>query len=269
VLAVLIFLERFDRWQARHWMALAGAGGLALVAGVVWISIRTPIRKEFDSDAFAGSRSARANMAFDLIRQLGAANREETLLNLDVFIDRTWAIYYPALALDRVPSVLPHENGRILRNALLHVVTPRILFPQKAALPSDSEMVRHYSGVWVAGEESMVSIAFGYAGESYIDFGVPLMFVPVFLWGLLLGWLYARLPRLLSHRDLAQGLITVVFWISLYLYERSWIKTIGMTLTNLIVIGGLMLALDRFLRRDRLVRELPRRRPPMRSEPRA
>lgn len=63
------------------------------------------------------------------------------------------------------------------------VVTPRILFPDKGALLSDSEMVRTYSGVFVAGAEQGTSIAFGYAAEAYLDFGLPSMFVPSFLFG--------------------------------------------------------------------------------------
>ena len=88
-------------------------------------------------------------------------------------ISRMWACYYPALALRRVPAVLPYTRGAILGRAIKHILKPRILFPEKAEMASDSNMVRRYSGVWVAGPKEGTSIAFGYAAESYVDFGIP------------------------------------------------------------------------------------------------
>jgi hypothetical protein len=58
-------------------------------------------------------------------------------------------------------------------SALKHLVTPRVLFPDKGILASDSEFVRKYTGIPVAGADQNTSIAFGYAAESYIDFGIP------------------------------------------------------------------------------------------------
>jgi hypothetical protein len=159
-------------------------------------------------------------------------------------VERLWVIYYPALAVTDVPAFLPHENGAILWAALRHVLTPRLLFPEKDTLVSDSEMVRKYSGVWVAGPEQGTSVAFGYAAEAYVDFGVPWMFVPVFIYGLLMGIVYQWFFQTIRHRELAFALITVVFWLSLYLFERSWIKTLGFSVTLIVYIGGAVLLLD-------------------------
>ena len=167
--------------------------------------------------------------------------------DLDIFVDRMWVIYYPALAVSRVPSMVPHENGAIMWRALVHIVTPRLLFPDKAVLESDSEMVMRYSGVWAAGADQDTSIAFGYAAESYVDFGVPLMFLPVFVFGVLMGMAYHWWLRMIRHRELAVGLVAVMFWMSLYLFERSWIKTLGLTVTMMVYLGGLTILVDRVL----------------------
>ena len=52
---------------------------------------------------------------------------------VDNFIDRMWDVYYPALALARVPSQVPHTDGAIMSTALQHVLTPRILVPGSPA----------------------------------------------------------------------------------------------------------------------------------------
>jgi hypothetical protein len=106
-------------------------------------------------------------------------------------------------------------------------------------------MVRKYSGVWVAGEDQLTDIAFGYAAESYVDFGVPMMFLPMFIWSVFIGFAIAIILHVFRHRDIAVSVSTVIAWLSLYLFERSWAKTIGLTGTLLIYAGGLCFLLDR------------------------
>jgi hypothetical protein len=122
---------------------------------------------------------------------------------------------------------------------------PRVFFPDKPEVGSDSELVRRYSGVWVAGAAQDTDIAFGYAAESYIDFGVPMMFLPVFVWGTFMGICYAGMFTYFRHRDIAVSVTTVICWLTLYLFERSWTKTIGLGGTLMIYVGSLSFVLDR------------------------
>ena len=248
VLAVLAVLEIFDRRNKRHWLAL-GVGGLAAVMlGLLWMSIRVEYRKEYmEVDKFQTSRSARVERIGSLTS--GFINSESTDLwrATDTLVDRMWTVYYPALALSRVPQVLPYTHGTIIWAALIHIVTPRVFFPNKAELPSDSDEVRKYSGVFVAGRESNTSIAFGYAPEAYIDFGIPLMFVPVFLFGAAVGLLYGLFRQLIWHRELFVAFATVTFWLTLYLFERSWATMLGVSLGFMVYLGAPVLVLDRFL----------------------
>jgi hypothetical protein len=247
MMGVIATIEVFDRHKKQHW---AMAGALAVVMGVtslLWMGVRTEYREDYQAELHAQSRSVR----FERIRALSegwiAQDTEQLRQNLSALVDRIWAIYYPALAIARVPSMLPHTDGTILSGALFHLVTPRILFPDKGELPSDSEMVRKYSGAYVAGTETETSIAFGYAAESYLDFGLPMMFVPVLVFGLVMGIVYHGLLVGIRHRDMAVALVTVISWLSLYLFERSWIKTFGLSLTLVVYLGGLTYLLDRWL----------------------
>ena len=247
MLAAVALLGAFDRRRFTHWAALTVFGVVMVVTGLMWMAVRTDYRQDFESQAFAASREARLERIVALTSQWLRQDYKIVFSDLDVFVDRMWVIYYPALAVSRVPSVLPHEHGAILGRALLHIVTPRLLFPDKAVLESDSEMVMRYSGVWAAGSEHETSIAFGYAAESYVDFGVPLMFLPVFVFGCLMGMAYHGWLRIIRHRELAVGLIAVMFWMSLYLFERSWIKTLGLTVTMMVYLGGATILVDRAL----------------------
>jgi hypothetical protein len=247
IMAAIAILEVFDRRKPAHWTAAGALAIVLVVSSLVWMGVRGDYRRDFDDQILTTSRTARLERMQALASAWLEQDTYERLQNANDLVDRMWAIYYPALALDRVPAVLPHTDGAIISGALLHLVMPRMLFPEKAVLPSDSEMVRKYSGVWVAGTDQNTSIAFGYAAESYLDFGVPLMFVPSLLFGLAMGVLHATLMRRLRHRDIAIPLVTVIFWLGLYLFERSWIKTLGMTLTMTVYLGGLGYLIDQYL----------------------
>src|SRR5205823_8661918 len=122
---------------------------------------------------------------------------------------------------------IPHTGGDLLGSASAHVVQPRIFFPDKPELPSDSDLVRKYSGVYVAGREQNTSIAFGYVAESYVDYGVPLMFAPIFVFGAVVGLIYGFFQRLIRHAEIRIPVVVVSFWLGLFLFERSWASFIG------------------------------------------
>jgi len=248
VLAALAVMEVFDRKNRQHWVAVCVATVGALVLGLIWMGIRGQYRREYtELDQFGQSRSARINRVRDLATGFLNANPEDMWSTADALVERMWAIYYPALALERVPKVLPHTDGAIVGAALTHIVTPRIFFQDKPELPSDSDSVRKYSNVHVAGRENNTSIAFGYSIESYIDFGVPLMFLPVFAFGLFIGAAYALFRALIWHSELFVAFATVAFWLSVYLFERSWATMLGSTMSLMIYLGPPVVLLDRFL----------------------
>jgi len=246
MMAVLAYLEFFDRRKIRQWAAIASLGLLMVVLGVIWISVRNDYRSRYlADDRFSGNRSARIELLRESVAVWAGQSSADMWNNVDRFVDRMWTVYYPGLAVDRVPSVIPHTGGALMADTLRFVFQPRLLFPDKPDVKSDSEMVRRYSGVMVAGENEGTDIAFGYAAESYIDYGVPLMFLPAFIWAVFIGSAYFLIFREFKHRDLAVAMTTVIGWMSLYLFERSWAKTIGLGGTLLIYAGGLFYILDR------------------------
>jgi len=248
ILVVLALLEVFDRRSNEHRIALASILVLGAMLGVLWIGIRTSYRRDFtELDTYQTSAQKRISHIQDLSSTWWHRDTHDLMNDVDLFVERVWAVYYPALAVARVPAQVPHTNGGLMWAVIQHIAMPRIFFPDKPALPSNSDLVRRYSGVWVAGQEQNTSIAFGYAAESYVDFGVPLMFLPIFVFATFMGMAYAWLMNHIYHRELAVALTTVVFWLSLYLFERSWAKMVGDALTMLLYLGTVTVLLDRLL----------------------
>jgi len=247
MMAAMVLTGAFDRRKVTHWVVLGALGIAMLFTGVIWMGIRSEYRRDFEDQVFARSREARLDRISALSSKWLDHSPGEMLSDFDAFVDRLWAVYYPALALDRVPAVTPHEDGEILWAAVVHVLTPRLLFPDKPPVESDSEKVRRYTGIWVAGTEENTSIAFGYAAESYIDFGIPWMFLPVFCFGLFIGAMYALFRSIIWHRELFVAFGTVAFWLSAYLFERSWATMLGVAVGFMVYLGVPTVLLDRFL----------------------
>jgi hypothetical protein len=157
--------------------------------------------------------------------------------------ERIAYVDYFAAALRYVPDFRPHEEGALLGKALLHVLMPRLLFPDKPPTPRDTDITAKYTGLSFVGAGLWTSISMGYMADSYVDFGAFGMFVPIFGLGLLMGWIYRvllryrQLPVLLNY-----GLATTVILV-FSAYETTLIKVIGGVLTLFIV----MIVLQRYL----------------------
>lgn len=247
-IAAVVLLEVFDSHRGRDWALAAGLALVSVTIGALWMGIRTDVRERITAHEVGSTVSDRLELVSTLARSWASSDSSEKMRSVDDIVDRLWDVYYPALAVARVPSVLPHENGAILAAAIRHIVTPRLLFPDKVDLESDSMLVRKYAGVWVAGPEQSTSIAFGYAVQSYIDFGVPGMFVPVFAFGLLVGVAFRWLTTSIVYREVAVASVTVIFWLAVSPYNRAWARMLGLTGTLIIYIGGAALLIDRYLR---------------------
>lgn len=249
VLAGLAFFDNFKTRKASFWIAAMALGSLMLASATVWTAIKPRYRFVLRTKQLSGLE--RLQLVGDLADQLDA---ESLARATDKTVDRIWAIYYPALALERVPQLVPFENGKIVWGAVEFAIKPRILFPDKGILPSDSGEVRKYAGVMVAGARQGTSIAFGYAAESYCDYGVPEMFLPIFLFALLMGLAYGWFSRRIRHRDLAVTVTTVVFWLIMYQFEMAWVKRIGLMGNLLLFLGIVAIASDRYLLKARRAR---------------
>jgi hypothetical protein len=254
IMAVAIF-GAMDRRKAATWIIIATIAFLAIGSALIWTSVKPIIRQQYMASV---SATQRLNNVVELTGSTFSSGFERWKQETDHLISRIWVVYYAGLAFKRVPSVIPFENGAILRGAIDNVLQPRLFFPNKPEIASQSDEVRKYAGVWVEGRESKTSFAFGYAGESYVDFGIPVMFLPILLLGAILGYAYRWLNRHISYDELRVGVTIVIFWSTMGLYESSWVMILGPGLTIFGILGGGAVLLDRFLRHT--TRRMPARR---------
>jgi hypothetical protein len=112
IMGAAVMFEVFNPRRLQHWaiVVLLFAGGLGL--STMWMAVRPEYRKMIDAEVFerpGQSRSdAMGSLAAKWWRQSDAGRLQD---DVGAVFERMWVIYYPALAMQRVPSILPHTNG--------------------------------------------------------------------------------------------------------------------------------------------------------------
>ncbi|MGH8050663.1 MAG: hypothetical protein ACREPB_08410 [Arenimonas sp.] len=162
-------------------------------------------------------------------------DEDDIEIGTQALLERVSYIDYFSLVLDYVPRVREHENGGLLGGAVTHIMMPRLFFPDKAAVASDSEMTNLYTGLSVGGVTMNTSISMGYMSDTYIDFGYVGMMVPIFMLGLLSGWMYGFIVKQKRTSLLLNYGIAVMVLINLATFETSLIKLLGGLITVFLV----------------------------------
>lgn len=154
-------------------------------------------------------------------------------------LERLGYLRFLGLAIDYVPNNIPHQEGKLWVEAFTNLV-PRFFYPDKPII-DDSVRTSQYTGYFARGAEYGTSISMGYVAESYVDFGIPLMFLPIFGLGCFWGWLYRFLAQSGSVSAFAYPLAATLILESAILFEASNVKfiagAISATLVYLIIIN--------------------------------
>ncbi len=186
---VLIALAANSRSFTRKQAVLAFTG----VAVVLYISIAwTAVKKEYRADIVANGPWASFVW---LAEKYTSAEFDFTTATVDLLSRVGYTKYYAMVMTANTDA----EEG-IYKRALLHIVTPRLFFPDKAIL-DDSAQTTRVLGLRI---DSKTSIGLGYVAQAYIDFGFPGLLIPMVVLGMIVGSIYTyfvtrRAPQLIRE----------------------------------------------------------------------
>lgn len=247
MLALLAFLSVFAFLRPHQ---RAGAALLAmcmLALGVVWQGFKNEYRREVSGGTGEqvvvvglGERYA------TLGRMAGETVTGEVDEALEKFALRLAYVQNFGLVLRRVPAELPHREGELLGAAIGHVFMPRVLFPGKPPLPSDSELTAQYTANIYILYMTGTSISLGYVTELFIDFGAPGVVLGGFLLALLLGGVHLGFRAVSPDPALALALASGVL-LSARAFETALPKLIGGVLAAFLVQVALLWLLRAWL----------------------
>lgn len=227
--------------RGRRFVVLLMCTGVLLVSGVVWSAIKTDYRSFLSEEAVGPNGTISIERKFAKLSDVGSSFTWENFSEgLEALVLRVSYVEYFALAIEHVPSQLPFEHGALWSGSIKHIVTPRLLFPNKPEL-DDSERTKLYTGAQVAGQESGSSIGIGYVGESYIDFGPLGMFVPIFILGVFYGLIYRFFVTRARFNFIGSAIATAILVFGAYTIETSNIKLVGGNVVVLLILGSVYL----------------------------
>lgn len=245
---VVAALSSPNALKGRRLLATVVSFVLLAIMGVVWTSVKMDYRAYLAEEASGPDDSTapleqRVNKLTDLVASLTWDNIND---GLDAMVMRVSYVNLFALTIENVPNRIPFENGDLWKGAAIHVLTPRILFPDKPGT-DDSERTRLYTGLNVAGSEAGTSIGIGYVGESYVDFGPTGMFIPIVLLGVMYGIISRCLIAKARYKLLGSSFAVSILIFSAYAIETSNIKLLGGVMAAALVAAVVYKAMGRVI----------------------
>lgn len=212
--------------------------GVIVALAVGWTGIKTEYREFLNK----GTRQQVVLVPIDervakLATLVGGLTPQKLDTSVQKLMERLTYVYYFGQAMQVVPDYVAHERGLLWREAVQSALVPRFLNPGKRVI-DDSERTSHYTGARVAGAKEGTSISMGYMAESYIDFGPVMMMLPLLLWGVFVGWVYATLIRSTRYPLFGYGCAAVLVGLGAAVLEQSNLKMVAS-----IVLGFLALYL--------------------------
>lgn len=239
-MAMIAAIAAGRRLNFRSGMVVTVAASVTLFIALAWQSVKGKYRAYLDQGTHQQVvLVSTEDQVATFTHLVGGLETDQLTGSVRSLLDRLAYVDFFADVLARVPAELPHEGGALLWKAIVHVLKPRILFPDKAVLPSDSDETSYYTGRYLASGAQGTSFSLGYMVEQYIDFGPWLMFLPILVFGVVWGGMYryclTRAQPLAFRFAFASALLLFT-----YEFEMAEIKLVGSTLMHFIVFALFM-----------------------------
>ncbi|MFT3908085.1 MAG: hypothetical protein QM737_01560 [Ferruginibacter sp.] len=209
------------------------AGLVLFHMAVLWTasktSYRTYLKKGEMSQSVSVSREEARAKLLELIVEVDDVTYESAIEEL---VNRVGYVHYFAAAVRFVPARIPYENGALYLAAVDHFLVPRFINPDKEIL-DDSKHTNKYTGLNLSGKSKATSFSLGSFADAYIDMGPYLMYIPIFLFGFLIGFFFKYLYR----PNLWGMIVTAPFFLLINIYGIDTIKALGFILIYFLVIA--------------------------------
>lgn len=238
---MLAYIMVGRHFSLRQYLTLGVMTGVLIWMSLLWTAVKVDYRSYLSNSVQAQivtrDYGERINRLFDMVSSLDDDDMDRGMRDL---VSRISYVDFFGAVLENVPSRIRHEDGELWKGALRHVFMPRLLFPDKPVLRDDTEITQYYTGLITPGSTTATSISMGYVADSYIDFGVPVMYLPIYLLGLLWGLLYRYFVRSADGSYLVGYALSVVVLLNAMSFEIGIVKLLGSVLTSFLVAWATM-----------------------------
>lgn len=158
---------------------------------------------------YAGDRSSLfASIFIDKIQKGSALFDERAFFPVHLRANQGFNV---SLVMKRIPELKPHDKGSALSLSLASAVVPRVLWPDKPEAGGKFNMY-YYAG-W---RLRNLSTNIGPLGEAYGAFGVTGGIIFMFVLGLFIRWVYARVFHI------GEWLPLIICWLPVLFYQTTY-----------------------------------------------
>jgi hypothetical protein len=246
-LALIVSASTWKPWRpgALRFTPAGALRNIALAAAVVFMAltwqagVKGDTRKAYGTETIGSTPLERIQFFMDSAERAVPIVFSDTQQVVEALVSRVWYVVLFSRVLDYVPAFEPHAEGELLQLAVSNAVQPRLLFPSKPPLPSDTYYTRRFAGV-ALDDRLDTSISIGYMAEFYADWGLTGMFLSIFAYGALIGGAM-RLVRRVTVGSLLANPAVITVGLTMAFFEMQFVKALGALMMSLIVTIGCIL----------------------------
>jgi hypothetical protein len=241
IVVLLGILSTRPKLDVRSMTAGLAVSSVLLILAIFWSAIKTDYRT-FMSEGYSAQVvlvPLEDRLAF-LANRIVSVDWDMMGRGFYMLVKRVGYIDFLSATMHNVPKHIPFEGGALVGATVMHVLQPRLLFPDKPPLMSDSEVVQKYAKLhWGKSSGEGTSVSLGYLAELYIDFGILGALATMFTFGVLLSRAFKfvcseSLPSLIVNFGFAVMVVMPVMQ-----FEQALVKMVGGFLITFITAVGL------------------------------
>jgi len=240
LIAFVSMNKKISYWQGVIFTLL---GVMLFHMAVLWTASKTSYRSYLNQgqavQSVTVSKEDARKKLLELIVKVDANTYNKAI---EEVVNRVGYIQFFAAAVRFVPARVPYEGGRIYLGAVSHFLVPRIINPDKEVL-DDSKHTNKYTGLGLSGKAQGTSFSLGSFADAYIDMGPFFMFIPLFIFGFVIGQFF----KFLYRPDLWGIILTGPMFLLVNVYGSDTVKALGFVLIYFLVITILKRYLMNFI----------------------
>ena len=207
--------------------------GMVTVALVVWMSVVwTSIKNEYRVTMFMMTTEQKIEWISQ--RYLSNSNIDYAAAFLKLSQRVGYTTYFAQILGREQTGSLP-RNFDFYENAVEHILTPRVLFPDKPVL-NDSKSTMALLGIYI---NERTSIGVGWVSQAYVDFGFPGMLAPIWLIGVMIGFAMQYFMTRKAPLEVRHAFATATLFLS-FEFAANIDKSLGGFVTDLLAMGFIL-----------------------------
>lgn len=203
--------------------------------GIFWTSVKGEYRGFLNKGTSTQTVQVEKADALNKLIEISETRSDNSFSQAtEDFLERLQYTYHLAKTMDRVPAIIPYQNGNNWFSTLTFVLTPRILNPNKGVYDASVKASR-YTGIRYSGIKRGVSVSLGYFADGYIDFGYIGMFIPLLILGFVYGRSYFYFAQKSSNNFVFNFSVVGAIYMEFFAFESDNIFVTGRLYVNLLV----------------------------------